>query len=599
LWATEVPTPSAVAQLMASAAAARPVTHYCTLDIEGGQSGDDGNAEGLPGTSSSSIRHAHLACRSSSSSSPQGGTSSAATVSFNSTLLAPFVSSFTGINQGQDLACGTAAFVGGLTDGGSKPQCLIVFCGDSDSIVIRESRVTNLRGSMASVCISGSVHVRFENAQFTGNGGNATWIVVSSGMRAPASVVAIHDSTMANNTLSSGVVVSSSGNKTLVSLYNTSFTSNDRSEGLRVIGNPVVLVEGCRLSLNSDLVSRGVEAWPLVSVLNSSAQLYLSNCDWSDNSDHVLLSLGSSDASGVVHISALSGKSNKVPPASRDGYFSLGVKASRTSQARWIIRDSVFSGNIGGALLYPNGLVKVLVLNTTFVGGEDIRGVAAFGNASVHIIACNFRNNARPYEAGPAVLAKGRSRVRVLDSNFTGNHVGRGGGAFHVGGNASVAFWGCIFRSNSAAFGPGGGAMQVADNSSVRIFETWFVSNHAVDSSGGAITVKDSATALVSDNTIFASNVADMDGGAILVQGTAVANVTGRTRFVNNSALSGGDDIKANSNDNLVLGDANVNITSPTVVWLRTECIIGEFRPLGGNGLCQRCAPNTYSFASK
>jgi hypothetical protein len=106
-----------------------------------------------------------------------------------------------------------------------------------------------------------------------------------------------------------------------------------------------------------------------------------------------------------------------------------------------------------------------------------------------------------------------------------------------------------------------------------------FIENHAEYSSGGAISVIDEGTVILDGGNKFLRNKADVEGGAIFVRdATASVSVAKGVVFLNSSAPGSGVDVKAIGDKSLILKKgASISAFSPTVVWIRTTCMVGEF----------------------
>jgi hypothetical protein len=270
-----------------------------------------------------------------------------------------------------------------------------------------------------------------------------------------------------------------------------------------------------------------------------------------------------------------------------------------------VIRDSIIAENVavahsGGGLSAEEG-ARVVIINSLIEGNladsNIAGGLLAMDDATVLITNGSVvRNNTVLNGNGGGLAIADYAHVEVSNSTFDANNAsaGTGGGAF-VDYNASLVLKeGSVFKHNIASFTLGGGALTFFGNSTGVIRGSSLRSNQAWVSNGGAVFARANSSVLITDNSTIMDNRADLHGGGLYVMQNAVINITGGTRFVNNSCNYTGQDIKAEADWSLALGSTNVNVTSPSVSWTRTTCIIGEVK--GPKGVCQTCGLNTYSF---
>ena len=552
------------------AKAARPLTHNCSLSINGKPGGG--------------LDYALLEC----DSIMDGG--GPVRIGYNSTYMGPFASNFTGVTA-DPMGCHSVPDEQGAEgDPGGADLCMLTFCGAKDSISIYRLIVlgVEIAPRMAVVCVTSSVHMylvepalienRAKSHPLPGNPGSAVIRISNHLAEAPAVVVVKYCFMVDNRNIT----------------------------GIDAKGGAMLAVQSCRvIKRNSRFSALGV----------TSTAVAFHNCQVEIRDP----SPGDKNRPGVVPLINVYGVGNLSVhncTFTAVGILGPGMTAISVSTEAWVdmsnntfgwkvlhdvrggilvIRNSSFINiyyrlalfDIGGAALmvafdnrfvggrYPAGRPPEVIVgrqNSTILlmHSQVIQGrLEARENCSIFIMNCSFLGS--QFFSGmystQALLLRDMALGVVASSTFKGHMINLGG----LGGAVTARSGSCLLICNGSRF----------------------ISNRAPYGSGGALAVMDNAS-VVLDGAHFENNTADLDGGAVFVGGPgAVVNITGRTEFTSNSAEGSGADVKANSN--LILGDSNINIRSPTVSWMRTDCIVGEFRPDGS--MCKTCMATTYSLA--
>ena len=226
-------------------------------------------------------------------------------------------------------------------------------------------------------------------------------------------------------------------------------------------------------------------------------------------------------------------------------------------------------------------------------------GGAIFASAAANLTISDdvtFLDNNSPAGDGGAIFASGNSSVTMSNGvMFRGNTAGNENSTMNGGGmglkdDATVYMLGGVRFVENIGMSSGGGLAMLGKPKGTLI-DVSFERNHA-ETGGGGVYADFDASVIIS-GCVFDSNTAG-SGAAISGLADAVVTVNNGTQFLNNSAESGGDDVQAEAAVKLLLDDqsgVNIDIYSPSVLWFRTECYMGE-APLGG--YCQHCAPLTY-----
>ena len=258
-------------------------------------------------------------------------------------------------------------------------------------------------------------------------------------------------------------------------------------------------------------------------------------------------------------------------------------------------------------LMHPPGFpvcmipLQVRVTDRVFF----ISNLAEAGSGGAIVVANNvslllsgnvtFRNNTTPVANGGALAAADNTRVAISNGVlFVDNTAGPtgfpGGGGIAAFDQAQVNISDDVeFRGNKAA-GCGGAVSLTNGEAAVRVTRgVHFIDNFA-DDCGGALYANPGFITL--EDALLRGNSAGK-GGAVIGQDNASITIGNNNTFLNNLAKSaGGADVRADSKVKLVMSNGtDLNISSPSVLWFRKECELGE--QIRG-GYCQPCPALTY-----
>ncbi len=201
-------------------------------------------------------------------------------------------------------------------------------------------------------------------------------------------------------------------------------------------------------------------------------------------------------------------------------------------------------------------------------GGAVSASDASGTGLNFNVIDLSFVDNDAPEFGGGAFLDSDFASggvVSVIDSTFTGNTGGNGGGLYVDGGAGQDIVSGNTFTGNAAddtagpSFGNGGG-LHVDRSRALLISDNSFTMNTAVE--GGGAFVRRSSEASIADNS-FTQNSATGDdgGGGLFVDNTEPATID--STFTNNTSTveGGGLSIDRSGDDGAVqiLGAFNGN----------------------------------------
>ena len=583
---------------IADARAARPISHDCTLVIKGKPGGG--------------VVHALLKC---DSIKDDGG---AVLIAYNSTYMEPFVGNFTGVNF-DPMECGNQV---DEWRRGNK-HCMLSFCGASDSIHMTEVLVdgVELADRLAVVCGSSSLYMYMDMVHLSNNTcvdpsgirmqGRAESALLrmsgSGGFPEPdAAMVSVNKCIMDNNSNTIGIDVDGS----MLAVESCEIYHNFRFSAFSISRSTAVALKNSHAYQNRNPPLSEDEGWldpelgwditqptPFVE-LRGLANLSIGNCTFNENMEQPLLSAFAGPGPISLDVSNLTMFGNTAETGDRAAEEQqLGI---RQALGLLVVRGSNFTSNMGPPLLNIQNAAQLVVFDTTFTSDttdKSSKAILGGDNSSIVVMQSYFQ--------GSRCEAWHDSRISFFNTSFAGApgsapalmlmdnvHVVVGFSTFQGYTTTSGGLGGILATSGGL-----GGSVAAGRNSTLLINQgSRFISNSASYGSGGALAVIEDA-AVILDGVWFENNTADLDGGAVFVRGPgAVVNITGKTLFFNNRAGGNGADVKANGNGNLVIGDSNINMASPTVSWLRTDCIVGEYRPDGAwNSLCQTCPGNTYS----
>jgi hypothetical protein len=369
--------PRNVADQIAAAAAARPMTHNCTLNIHGGVDGR--------------VSSAAISCKSS--------TGTPLEVTIGDMLKDPSVNtSFEGIIDNPGGCPRTAS------DPDLAPRCLFKMCGTSDSIVIQGASITGLRGltvddsnetrslELFGICLDGSVHLHLSGAEFERNANASLLAVIAT--EADAVVLTVTDSVFQENQDYQEMILYGT-NQTMVMLSKCMFTANNLSSedpheddldmlhnGVFIKGDPVVLIEGCSFTENSEGRS--------VIIADGFASVTMTNCTISDNENYgcivSLLEGGNEFTGGKVHAHRVNFTDNSLGDKMRFGAMDF------VPTTYGVISDCKFIGNEGGPVVMSQ-------------------------NATLAVLDSRFGNHSG---AAPATVFVHHAEVTIVQSSYLG-----------------------------------------------------------------------------------------------------------------------------------------------------------------------------------
>jgi hypothetical protein len=585
--------PGNVTQRINAAAGTRDVTHVCSLYIQGDGQGN--------------VSRVDMSCNSTSAAA--GGRS--LEVDLDGMVEGPdVITSFEGIEQIPG-GCGVPLEY--------DSTCLVKLCGAADSIIIHSASVTGLSGAVAAICANGSVHLQLDGTEFVGNSNGAS--LLRAATEADAVVLRVTKSVFAGNNDSVGLWVSGTAASTMAMISSCTFTGNVGTSGIHILREPVVMIEGCTFAGNK---ANGTATSALTSspafvkvILNSSAEVVVMNSSFSGNTGHGLIrveTLSWDDSRTRVHVHLVNITGNEHV----DDQASLSLRGPNGSNGTTgIISNCTFINNTmsseehgkqrGVGRLVYGFCATVAVINTEFSDNEGLSAVYGFQESEITVVRSSFLGNYMEVPdlarggGGVALAGSLNANVTAFSSEFKNNRVVYGsGGAALVSDRAQLAIHDCHFENNTAAGGQGGAALHLSRQASAVVLDgCTFNSNRAESSSGGAISVIEHGRALLNGNSTFKVNRADVEGGAVFVRdSTASVTIFEGVIFSDNISPGSGLDVKAIGDATLrFVGDTNITAHSSTVVWIRTTCFLGEYRQPGLGGVCQRCAPATFSFA--
>ncbi len=210
------------------------------------------------------------------------------------------------------------------------------------------------------------------------------------------------------------------------------------------------------------------------------------------------------------------------------------------------IAESGFLGNAGSALYFHYAVVDIInsvfIANTGGPSSSPRGGAASFAGCDVTVSGCIFQSNSAAYggaiESSPAGLTSPLASLLVEDSSFLDNVADNWGGAICAGATPGV-YVNCEFEGNRAAHG---GAVQAGGGpGSYRssFVECLFYRNVASGNGGGADLVYSDVSVL---DCAFIDNIAgavasEADGGGLNTGGSLTCK---RTLFEGNRASGDG-----------------------------------------------------------
>jgi hypothetical protein len=199
-------------------------------------------------------------------------------------------------------------------------------------------------------------------------------------------------------------------------------------------------------------------------------------------------------------------------------------------------------------------------VNASIPEGSFVDNTAAYvllarGDAGVSVAASVFNGS-----AGTAAAAMDGSKLFVASSVLESNHAHARGGAFLIGGSATVSINNSTLRNNSGQEGPD---MTAYGATTVSINNSW-VTNH--QGAFGVAEVSDSAVVLI-NNSLFKSNSAplrvnvnDNGYGGVVKMDQASSAWISNSGFISNSAGFGG--VVFMEAKNLTVSDCEFTLSS-------------------------------------
>ena len=584
---------------------------FCTFGVTGATPECKLELIGNPG---GGLKHASLTC-----------TAGRVTIAVNETYLGRFTPGFKGVEwDPEHCAVGSSA----------RPRCLITFCGKTQAklpkLVVKGIHEENdfvIDELDALLCATGAASLTLFRALITNNMGRVFQV------QDEANVTLIHSAIRQNTGPEAGIVFVLAGSSH-VKMVNTTVKDNDElmlsglsvvhvsdaatlemtgcnitgnDAGLLVQGNASLFMsEGCLVADNdglSDAIGLSARDNSTVIIADSTISGNFGGVVSLDNSTLIMKhckvvgNLEGTEVEVGAGVSA-SGFEARLTNVDVQGNYATGCAGVAAAMGVVMIVEgnSTIVGNIGrGLCAYGNSSLTITdgnVVADNYIEGMG-GGLLAVDNATVNISNTVWRNNSADGSAGGAMFLSGNVSASITDSILQDNVALRAsGGGIRAGEKAKVVILQCEFINNTASAALGGGGMAAAGHAHVTIASCKFMNNTANDSSGGAISVRDEAWVKVVGST-FLVNTAELEGGAIYVLDRGFVSISGSSKFVNNSANYTGADIRAGADGNLVLADANINSSSPTVQWPRQLCFPGE--SLQGSAGCRPCQMSTYS----
>ena len=540
----------------------------------------------LIGKAGGGLKHASLACT--------GGT---VTIAVNETYLGRFKAGFKGVEWDPGHC--------------SALPCMLTFCGNSNAklpnVVIRGIEEMYLLGLL---CGAGSSTLFISGAEMTRN-----TISTVLNLEEKANITVLN-SVISANTGDKGSFLYCAYGEASLTILSSQFSMNEALCNVVALGSAAVVLDRVTIA-NNTLVGKSA-----LVLADERAHMVIVNSIINTNHGTAM----GSDGNATVVIEHSRIEHNVLS----DDYVGAGLSAcgdstvtlnnatvhnNTASQCAGIHAQdgavvtvnggSIISSNNGGGLCgWGNANLTVLegtlVADNTAATGALLAaaessggGVLADDNVTLKMTGTVLRNNSVKRNAGGAMYLGGNATATITDSLLVNNFASSAsGGGLRAGGNATITLQRCDFVNNTATNALGGGGLSVGEQAYVLIEECEFHNNTAVYSSGGGMSVRNKAVVKVV-RTMFRQNTAEIEGGAVYVLDGGVVSITGGSEFVGNSANFTGGDIRAGADRNLVLEDANVNLSSPTVQWTRQACVPGE--SLQGAAGCRPCQMRTYS----
>ena len=429
-----------------------PVTHRCSLDIQGKPDGG--------------IEYAGFKCNSTAAGGNNStggaviqGLSVAAPgvkVAMNETRLANFSSNFTGVELSPE-DCG------GL-------GCLIEVCGSPlHRIVITDARIagvvdvgpvkwiTKLAGVL---CFSGDLHVAIDGMKAERNAASPLFIKGSAKRGVPE--VAIQGLDCVNNTM--GICIHVRGGPATLGIHNSSISHNQGDVGSEYPDQQVV---GLNIDGNEILVS-------------------ISGTNFSGNTHGSAISVWGSGVAAITN----SVFSNNSDATAFTAFGDHGLQV--TLESTWFLNNRKRS-TLGGTAVairgYTRATLRCSQFQDNFLSGGSGAALFCGGGSYAEVSSCSFVNNTAQATMGGGALYVADDAVVVVD-----NHT--------------------EFLSNGASFASGGAAM-ARYNATVTLTDSCLIQGNYADISGGAIFVFENAVVNITGGSTFANNSANGTGADV------------------------------------------------------------------------------------
>jgi len=229
------------------------------------------------------------------------------------------------------------------------------------------------------------------------------------------------------------------------------------------------------------------------------------------------------------------------------------------------------AGGYGGAIYNPYGL-SIHIENCTFSGNKAKRGGAILSQseAALEIDNCTFQSNSASYISNGKEYSDGGAiystvgPVKICNSKFDKNSVGRYGGALFANQVSSITIENSIFQENHA--GQIGGAVTL--NAAGAIKGSTFKGNTSDSAGGGLFTF--AATNI--ESSLFTENKS-AEGGGIYAQECDLT-IDDKSAVFQNSAASAGDDV-------FVYNPKPCSVTLSTADAMRASGKMGSYKAAG------------------
>ena len=558
----------------ATLATAKPTISQCAL--------------GITGKAGGGVKHASFQCK---------GGAATVTIAVNEAYLGGFAKGFKGVKWDPN-GCGLSA-----------ASCMMTFCGNSNA-ELQNVKLDNIKEDFllrekGILCVGDSAELTFRGASFSKNVGTVLYVSGNG------TVSLIGNSVVSGNAAKGTSVLSATQEATL-NLIESHVVGNEADRVVSAFDSSKVLLDGTVVESNTVVEADGF------AVLGAfgNAVLTVTGSNIVKNTGRGVTSHENSSLlleNSMVQHHALVGKKSRGAGLYAAGHKAVLSNVTVRNNSAELCAGLAASGGVmmtvkGGSKIENNKGGGMCVVDSSLAISEDsiVRfnfgakmeggaGLQARGKTHVDISNTTWLNNTSTSAGGAAMSLIGQITGTIVDSMF-GNNTAlyTVAGGLRVGGTADVVVRRCTFIQNMATTSLGGAGLAAAEHGRVLVDGCIFTWNKANYSSGGAISVREDARVEVVKST-FTNNIGQLFGGAIYVLDNGFVSIGCGSKFAENSANNTGDDVWAAADRNLVLGDANINIKSPSVFWGRRACLPGEFLEEGTQQWCERCQRSTFS----